>query len=420
MKKISEIFVICVFAVFITVAMVFTLSNRNDAYSYYENRLYSAMPKITKENIIEADFFNDLESFFCDHAAGRQTLLRAKTYADVYVFHRPVVNETVITEDALLPYNEYEKTDTKAIRRQAADMAEQQALLRDQIESYGGFYIYTAVPCQYACYADKYPSYLNNKSEFVETEIPAFTEEMEKHNVSFIDMMPIFTSGKWLPDGPGPVGDMTGKSQDLKRKDRKEALPYSSAVDNHYGLKGAYQTYRAIVDKINEETDYELTCPEGDEITFSEVETPYLGSRLRKLLGVVTWDERLLRADLRKDIPFTRVDSGVPVESSVYSDTAFEYGTVTYSFYMGGDMPETVISTNRPKLPSVLIFGDSFTNAVETMAYWSFDEMRSVDLRYYEDMSISEYINIFRPDIVVCIRDYSALLSTDGNGTLFG
>lgn len=216
-----------------------------------------------------------------------------------------------------------------------------------------------------------------------------------------IDMLPIYEADE--SDGGSP----------------KKMLSYSSAVDNHYGLKGAYAAYGALIDRINSETDYDLSYPKEGEITFSEVETPYLGSRQRKLLGLVPWDEKLLKAAFREEIPFTRTDNGVPVEASVYSDAAFENGSVTYSLYMGGDIAETVIETNRPELPSILIYGDSFTNAVEALAYYSFDEMHSVDLRYYDQMSISQYIQKYKPDIVVCIRDYESLLATDGNGNLF-
>ena len=92
---------------------------------------------------------------------------------------------------------------------------------------------------------------------------------------------------------------------------------------------------------------------------------------------------------------------------------------VLYSLYMGGDVGETVIRTNRPKLPSILIYGDSFTNPVECLAYYSFDEMRSLDLRHYREMSLADYIRLHQPDIVVGIRDYEVLLSTDCNGSPF-
>ena len=136
-------------------------------------------------------------------------------------------------------------------------------------------------------------------------------------------------------------------------------------------------------------------------------------------MGIVPLEEHLYRAQFREEIPFTRTDNGAPVAAEVYSDAAFENGSVTYSLYMGGDIAETVIDTNRPELPSVLIYGDSFTNAVEVLAYYSFDEMRSVDLRHYDEMSLAQYVEKYRPDIVVCIRDYESLLATDGNGELF-
>ena len=50
---------------------------------------------------------------------------------------------------------------------------------------------------------------------------------------------------------------------------------------------------------------------------------------------------------------------------------------VQYSVYMGGDMAETVVCTNRPELPSILIVGDSFTNPVEALCVYSFHEIRS-------------------------------------------
>ena len=75
--------------------------------------------------------------------------------------------------------------------------------------------------------------------------------------------------------------------------------------------------------------------------------------------------------------------------SAVYALPATEDEALTYGLYMGGDIAETCIRTDRSSLPTALIFGDSFTNAVESLAYYSFDEMRSVDLRHYKTQSIT-------------------------------
>ena len=40
-------------------------------------------------------------------------------------------------------------------------------------------------------------------------------------------------------------------------------------------------------------------------------------------------------------------------------------------------------------------------------------------MRHYREMSLADYIRLYQPDIVVGIRDYEALLSTDYNGRPF-
>ena len=83
------------------------------------------------------------------------------------------------------------------------------------------------------------------------------------------------------------------------------------------------------------------------------------------------------------------------------------------------DIAETVIRTDRPELPNALIFGDSFTNPVECLAYYSFNELRSVDLRHYTAQSLSDYIAAYQPDVVLCVRDYQSLLLREFNGDFF-
>ena len=91
---------------------------------------------------------------------------------------------------------------------------------------------------------------------------------------------------------------------------------------------------------------------------------------------------------------------------------------VYYNLYMGGDKAETVIDTGREDLPKVLIWGDSFTNAFECIAWMSFGELRSLDFRYYGEKTLSEYIADYQPDIVLCIRDDLSYLYQAGNGAI--
>ena len=102
-------------------------------------------------------------------------------------------------------------------------------------------------------------------------------------------------------------------------------------------------------------------------------------------------------------MPFTREDNGKPVASTVVNEN---FNNV-YDYYMGGDIGETIIKTNRPGLPRVLVIGDSFTNPLEGILYTSCDEMRSLDYRHYDGENILDYI-----------RDDLTCITTEGNGTM--
>ena len=64
-------------------------------------------------------------------------------------------------------------------------------------------------------------------------------------------------------------------------------------------------------------------------------------------------------------MPFTRTDNSKPVASTVVNEN---FNNV-YDYYMGGDIGETIIKTNRPGLPRVLVVGDSFTNPLEGITH---------------------------------------------------
>lgn len=394
MKRICEWAMALLFSGVLLVLMAATILLPKNRYSYYENRNLSAFPEITAESVLSGQVFDDLETLFCDYAAWRTPALKAVTWADLNVFHRPVVNDIVVTDDALLEQL-YTMPDTADdIARKAADVAADNAALRDQIEAYGGHYCYIAVPCQYAYYEDEYPSYLENRSAYTAAELAALNSAMDAQGITHVDMGPIFDSLGHLP-------------------------AFSSKVDNHYGLRGAYVTYRAAAERLAADGCALRVPEEGTDVTFSALPNPYMGSRTRKLLGLRGSDEKLLTASFAEDIPFTRFDNGAAAEATVYALPGSDAEPLTYGLYMGGDIAETVIRTDRPELPNALIFGDSFTNPVECLAYYSFNELRSVDLRHYTVQSLSDYIAAYQPDVVLCVRDYQSLLLREFNGNFF-
>ena len=163
------------------------------------------------------------------------------------------------------------------------------------------------------------------------------------------------------------------------------------------------------------ERGLDVPALEEQDLTYVPLPNPVYGSRSRQLYNAIDVGD-CIEVYEAEAIPFDRWDEGEKVESTVFALPEDEQAPAAYSVYMGGDKAETIIDTHRPDLPRVLVFGDSFTNAIETFLYRSFGEMRSIDLRYYTEKTLSQYIADYQPDVVLCIRDDLSYLSAEGNG----
>ena len=139
-KKLANILVTLGFLGFLALVLVATLVRPKESWSYYENRNLARPAELTLENLWNGTFPNSVESVLQDHAAGRNTMLKLSTWLDLEVFHRPVVNEIVPTQDKLLGYLAYETVDPQYIHDRAQEIGDIQAQLRDVVESCGCSY----------------------------------------------------------------------------------------------------------------------------------------------------------------------------------------------------------------------------------------------------------------------------------------
>lgn len=397
MKRLSEALFGALFLAFLLVVITETLTVPKEEYSLFENRSLAEQPEYQMDTLLDGSYFTAWETWLCDYAAGRTSVIKLATKLDMDLLKRPVVNEVVVTnEDLLLPYNEYEVVDPATISWQAEEMASQLQRLNDLVTSYGGTFLYVAVPSQYSYFEDRYPSYLNNRHAYIETEKTAFFSALENRNVPYLDI-----GETWAAEGNPPE--------------------YMSRVDHHYTWWGGWSAYQAVMAELNGRFDLKLPVLRDEDVTLHTLKNPCIGSRSRKLYNLWSSDETFSYVEMVEEIPFTRYDWGNAEPSQSY--TVYlpdnDYDPVQYGAYMGGDVSETLMKTDRPEKSDLLVFGDSFTNALETVLYTSFDTTYTLDLRHYEEMTLPEYVRRYQPDVVLCIRDYAQLVNTDGNGTVY-
>ena len=92
---------------------------------------------------------------------------------------------------------------------------------------------------------------------------------------------------------------------------------------------------------------------------------------------------------------------------------ALEYN-LKYGLFYGGDEGEIIFDTGRKNRPSILIFGNSFDNAILKLIAGHFNKTYSIDLRHYEKTMgkpflIDEYMKTHIIDKVLFIGNQDIL-----------
>lgn len=362
--------------------------------SQIENRPLAELPEASWESLISGDFFADCETCFQDHIVGRDIMLMGHTWLELHVAARTIVNGIIPTDDCLLPELSPSGETHEETTARAESMAERLLTLQDAVQAYGGTFLYVIVPTQMTAFADAYPANLYSGAEARAMAVDAFENALAERQIACLRMEPVF--------------EQAGGTRQFYMR-----------TDHHYTLKGAFLVYQTMMKQL-QALDGTRTLPvlTDSDLVFSKISATFRGSRSRSIYYLTDLRDDFWTYALQQPIPYTRTDNGVLTDASVIVLPEDGAASVTYSAYMGGDVAETIVQTNRPELPDALIFGDSYTNAVETFLYTSFNETRSLDLRHNANLSILEYVQAVQPDFVVCLRDDANILTESGNGRI--
>lgn len=385
MKQTAYRFFALCFLLFLLAVPILSFLMPLQTSSFYENRSLAEKPAFSTQAVLSGDYFNDWETWLTDHVAARSYLVKAQTFLRLKVLHQSVVNDIVTDGDALLGYHSYNSWDTGYLASDAAEMADAVSVWSDAAASYGGQFYYVGLPEQYVYFQDSYPDYLENRSWLYGPTEEAMKTAFNAAGIPFLS----------LYDAYREAGNPTD---------------YYFLSDHHYTIRGALFACQEILININDTQNLGLYVPAGEDLTFTTLPNPFLGSRNRKLFALEDMGDTLTVAEYKEAIPFTRTDNGSEKPASLLTLPATGDETITYNVFMGGDVGETVIDTGRDELPSVLLIGESYTNALETLLYASFDEMRSIDPRHFTG-SISDYIAAYQPEVVILLRDNTAYFS---------
>lgn len=385
MKKIFKYPLMIIFLAIIFVIPILTWLNYGEKVSNIENRTLASKPVYSREKLLSGEYFPEWEEFISDHIYERDQWIKFHTLLNINVLNKKKINNIVLgKENTLLPYFTKELSASLKERLESLPiMIDNMNRIHNLTRKYGGKFVFVGVPGQSSFYQDRYYEYfINEKDYFMENEKTLF-KKLKNRNISHINMNKIF------------------------REDYNEN--YYLKTDHHYSFEGSFKTYEEIIKSLD------MKPYTKNELNITKLSKPIKGSRNRQIYYLQETEDKLQIAYPKEEVRYTKYTNGVE-DNRLYYISENPEERPSYSIYMGGDHGEILIDTNRDDLPNLLLFGDSFTNALEPLLFNHFNQTRILDLRHYKGNTLEEYIKDHKPDFVILVRDDLNYGNLDGNG----
>ena len=323
-----------------------------------ENRVLTAKPKATAQNIISGKYTADLGKYLADQFPLRDGFVSLKAYFELLQGKRE--NNGIIygKENVLIP------------------KAENKNILKDNLNS-----------------------------------IKVFEENLDKEVLVAALPRTIDVFGEFLPVGyPKEQNekiweeyDALTKEKNLKTADLYDALCQSNAyyfTDHHYTSEGAYLTYRLLSDELN------YTPKEQDFFQIERVSDDFCGTSMRSSGFYLAKKDSIALYRYEGDTDYTVVADDEQI--SLYDTEKLET-TDKYGVFLGGNHTRVDITSGKDK-PRLLIVRDSFADSLVPFLAIHYD-ITLIDLRYFKD-SVAQLVNQGDYDKVLVLLNISEIATS--------
>ena len=329
-------------SVVLSAALLFgaaTLAMPKQSFSENENRVLAAMPEFSFASLWDGAFRTGFEAWFADHFAGRDTWSALHHLVETAAGRKDSGGVYLGREDHLFliptaPEAENVKNLSEAINAFT--------------EAYGELNHYFAVaPNAIWTQRDLLPA--NTEAPDQQVQLESFTNDLE--NVNIVDLCAMLSPR------------------------RDEYIYY--LTDHHWTTLGAKYAFDAIAAKM----ELGPLVSNYDTHVVSESFEGTLASKSGSHKVKDTIEIRVPKTDIEYYVYYA--DSGESAGSMYqrsYLDTKDQYAV-----FFGGNHALLQIRTTADTGRRLLVFKDSYANAVMQLLYPYFDEIIMVDPRYYYD-----------------------------------
>ena len=345
-------------------------------FSDMELRNLKQYPKTQANEVLNGQYFKELESYYLDQMFLRDQSINLKNKFE-NVLNVKIRNDLFISEDnMILAYPGLQSAEDFIESKQDRLKEASANIVKIAQENPNTELIYLNVPDKELVYDSYFPIRSLSRLKLEKEYNNQFYDMLRtENNINIVDSL----------------DELTANSDNY--------LYYKA--DHHFSLEGASIVYSQLLDFLESKYGEDLSYVGWDSLEKITIDKPFIGSYARRIGDSSYFEvDKQIITTTNHYPEFIRLENGEVSEIPLFVNNEIQ----NYGAFMGGDKANTVINTQRSNLPNVLFIGDSFTNALEYLAVQSFNEIHSIDTRHYKE-SIYDYINQNNFDYIIIVRE---------------
>ena len=386
----NNIIITILFLVYIFATMIFTIKYN---FKDIKKTIKSIVKTIYTENIPKGitNFKNGVEQTFSND------VYLKNEYIDVYGMFQKVLNKNVVEDvgqgrnvvklsDGGLTFVYPSMDETKWVNKIST--------ISEYSKNHNIYMTFAMAPWRVG-ESSKLPFYIEDYTGDVSAR---FLEKIKKNGVNVIDF---------------------SKELDCKT----EECFFKS--DHHWNIGTAFKAYQNIAYKLNKDVGLNLTDKYLNDFSSKNVKKVFLGSygkRTGKFYSKVDDFEyiypnfatslEVINSNWDKEINHLVGKFDNTLIYKDYLKTNYDKernSSVYYTYTNGGKALVRIINHKSPNNKKILILKDSFAEPVFSFLSLDFKETRAIDVRCWKNIKLKQYIDKYKPDVLLFLHTPSSL-----------
>lgn len=358
LKQLNRVLVPLVFLLLIVGGGIWQFLMPDRSYSPSERRVLEQKPELSAQNVLDASYMTDFETYLTDQFPMRDKWITVKAYTGLLLGQRENGGVYMAKDGSLI---ELHRESDLAEGQLEQNTAYLMTFMLDMAESYGAEHVRVMlVPTADSIWADKLPDsvQLLNQAAYLEN----LSRELGMQGESYAQML------------VDTVGELSAHAE--------EAIYYRT--DHHWTALGAYYGYVAFAESmvdgaenVRGKSDYEfvLATENFSGTTAAQCGMYHMTDSIELVYPVA--DEKY----------YVNHNDGMVISDSLY-ETEKAYGDDPYAVYLGGNDAIVTIETvvedlNYVNHKSLLIIRDSYANCFVPYLTSDYEKITLVDPRHY-------------------------------------